>query len=126
MSSYIGSILDQESLERAGASLSLCHSRSRQGGVWDKLIEQIPNHQSFGEVRVPADLERLPRGRQLRVVYLVDERGPVLRWLVSEDAEAVRMLGGMFHDDLEGGDGRGQARCGWLLRRDDDAIEMSS
>lgn len=67
----------------------------------------------FGELRDPMDLSILPFDKPVRIVYLVDTIGPVLRWLVPE-VLAERILGGIFHDHLERGDGHGHARSGWL------------
>jgi hypothetical protein len=58
-------------------------------------------------------------------LFLVDERGPVLRWLTSDDALVARFLGGFNHYDIEQGDGRDQPRSGWIRRRPDGVIVVS-
>jgi hypothetical protein len=70
--------------------------------------------QALGELRDPLDWQSLPKDKSVRVVYLVDELGPVIRWLLPEAPEVRAVLGGIFHDDLERGEGGGRARSGWL------------
>lgn len=69
----------------------------------------------FGELRDPVDWSSLPEGKDLRIIFLVDELGPVIRWLLPEAPEVSKLLGGIYHDDLERGDGDGKARSGWLV-----------
>jgi hypothetical protein len=81
---------------------------------WTEISKLYGDQAAFGELRDPIDWLSLPRDQPLRVVYLVDRTGPVLRWLLPNDRSAAGALGGMFHDHLERGDGRGEARSGWL------------
>jgi hypothetical protein len=79
---------------------------------WKAIMDAYEGEQQiFGELRDPVDWNNLPKGKYFRIVYLVDELGPVIRWLLPEDPQ---YLGGIFHEDLARGDGAGTARSGWL------------
>ena len=90
--------------------------------AWAEIIARHREHSGFGELREPVDWNRLPFNQPVRVVYLVDRSGPVLRWMLPEDMDAVHVLGGMFQDQLERGEARGAPRSGWLLSSIDGII----
>jgi hypothetical protein len=77
----------------------------------------------LGEVRTPTDWQKVPAETALRVVYLVDDVGPVIRWLVP-GPEVERILGGSLHDHLENGDGRDHARSGWMKKHADGSVKI--
>ena len=83
------------------------------GPNWAEFMEEYGECQAFGELRDPIDWRGLPKEKHLRVVWLVDDKGSVVRWLWPEHKYAD-ILGGIFHDYLERGDGHGEARSGWL------------
>jgi hypothetical protein len=70
----------------------------------------------FDELRDPVDLRSLPMDKLVRIVYLVNESGPVIRWLLPDDPDVQSLLGGINHDHLERGEGHGVARSGWLRK----------
>ena len=97
-----------------------------QGGMrpspaWRDIMDMFQHTSSIGEVRTAEDWSRLPAERPVRVVYLIDDQGPVLRW--SDEATPI-LASVLFHHDLERGDGLGRARSGYVRRRADGAIEV--
>jgi len=89
---------------------------------WSELLRFHQERPSFGEIRASKDWKTIPVGQPVRVVYLVDNRGPVIRWLAA--AEAADILGGSSHERLERGDGGGRARSGYLWRAADGTIQV--
>ena len=51
--------------------------------TWSEFLSMYGGTGGMGEVRVPGDWNNLPKDREIRVVYLVDHRGPVVRWVDS-------------------------------------------
>lgn len=114
--------MQQATVELIGARLGPFEGvSSRIAPEWPDIISLYPDDSSFGEVRSPDDWHCVPVERWVRVVYLVDDRGPVIRW--ASDEAAGGTLGGCFHDRLERGDGVGHARSGWLRRSRDGTIQ---
>ena len=89
---------------------------------WTEILTLYGEHGGFGELRDPIDWTRLPLDHPLRAVYLVDEVGPVVRWLLPEDAAVTGALGGIYHDHLERGDGHGRALSGWITVSEDSVM----
>ena len=46
---------------------------------WESWLKEYGEMYEFGEIRLAEDLENFPVGELIRVVYLVDEKGPVIR-----------------------------------------------
>jgi hypothetical protein len=74
-------------------------------------------------VRNPGEWQRIPADRLVRVVYLIDDLGPAIRW-VDNDRTQSQGEKIVFHADLENGDGHNSARSGYLRRRLDGKIEI--
>ena len=87
---------------------------ARRTPSWKEILSMEDAQHGFGELREPVDWHSLPYGKLLRIVYLVDELGPVIRWLLPEAPDLTGALGGVYHDHLERGDGDGRARSGWI------------
>jgi hypothetical protein len=52
----------------------------------------------------------------LRALYLVDSKGPVVRW--ANSSEILRQRQGLFyHDHLDNGEGGDNARAGYVVRK---------
>lgn len=97
----------------------------RRGPVpWRELIQLAGVPPSYGELRSPGEWHGLPVDRWLRIVYLIDDVGPVIRWLDPKGGQTESRLGGCLHDHLENGDSHNSARSGWLVRRSDGTIEI--
>jgi hypothetical protein len=106
--------LNQPVLSQVASILASFESVAARPPLWAEIPQVDRGHAAFGELRDPVDWRSLPPDQPLRVVYLVDRMGPVLRWLLPEDSRVAAALGGIYHDHLERGDGHGEARSGWL------------
>ena len=58
---------------------------------WSDFLK-VWGGKGLGEVRNPTDWDGLPRGKALRVVYLVDEEGPVVRWVDPTNTEVLAVI----------------------------------
>lgn len=106
--------LRQPLLSQVALILGSFESVTARLPLWNEMSQVYGDQAAFGELRDPVDWLSLPLDQPLRVVYLVDRTGPVLRWLLPDDPRAAAALGGIYHDHLERGDGHGEARSGWL------------
>ncbi len=107
-------IADAPNPAEAGAALLPWpyDSCTRFGG-WADLMKLNWDTDVIGEIRTSEDWSRLPRDIHLRVVFLVDEQGPVIRWGAPESMRVI--LGGMNHQHLLRGDGDlTTVRSGWV------------
>jgi flagellar basal body rod protein FlgC len=76
----------------------------------------------LGEIRNPDQLQKIPFDRSVRVVYMVDEDGPVIRWVDPTHPKA-QSLGFLYHDDLSNVDGT-DLSSGWLRRHANGELEV--
>jgi hypothetical protein len=116
MTSDSDALLREPTVESIRLRLGHYDSRSTGRPKWAQIVKH-GRGQAFGELRDPIDWRGLPK-EGLRVVWLVDDKGPVIRWMWPEHRSAGLLLGGTFHDDLERGDGHGEACSGWLYVSD--------
>jgi len=112
-----------QSVELLGQQLKTMGRSSPHRESWRTLLRMAGAPPSFGEVRSQSEWQQVPADCWVRVVYLIDDLGPVIRWVVP-NARSARVLGGFFHDHLENGDSHNSARSGWLRRSLDGSVEV--
>jgi hypothetical protein len=83
---------------------------------WEEVLGGATTSGEFGEARADEDLQQIPDGRQVMLMWMTDSRGETLRWLVDASLDAEKALGGSYFESLERGEARGTPYAGEMIR----------
>jgi hypothetical protein len=107
----------EATVERIAAGLGPLKETGWLGPDWRDWLK-TDGGPDLGEIRSHEDLEALPSNKALKALYLVDDAGPVIRWVVEgfqgftqheqlvdfEDVEREGMRYGYLYPERRNGD----------------------
>jgi hypothetical protein len=89
---------------------------TERGPSWEDVLRGATTSGDFGEARVDEDLQQIPDGPPVMLMWMTDARGETLRWLVDGSLDAEKALGGSYFESLERGESRGTPYAGEMVR----------
>jgi hypothetical protein len=92
---------------------------------WSECLRLGAPRKILGEIRTLEAWEGLPRDISLRAIYLIDDKGPVIRW--GNPDTMTKVLAGFYHDHLVcEGDELTDAKSGFIKVSRDGTIWVSA
>jgi len=107
-------ITNRITIEEAAGQMMSFETGHRGPISWSEALRIDASRNIIGEIRTLDDWDSLPRDVQFRAIYLIDDKGPVIRWGNTHTMHKV--LPGNLHDHLVcESDELTQAKSGWII-----------